>query len=192
MVTDTDMTGSTVAESVAVGPVAAPANLVRPAITGTRKVGSTLTGTDGTWVGTPTLTREWRRDGVAISGATGSTYTLTPADDLTEITLAVTPFGIEAAAAVSDAAPIKAPAPVNVTPAAIAGVFISGSTLTAVQGVWQYMDTATASFTYEWRSSPHGAGTWTVIGTGTTYVLTGAEEGLDIDLLEHAHNSGSS
>lgn len=72
--------------------VFAPANVAPPSITGTAKVGETLTGDDGQWSGTPapTLTRQWKRDGSAISGATGTTYELGEGDEGAEITLAVT------------------------------------------------------------------------------------------------------
>lgn len=71
---------------------AAPANTVAPSITGIATVGSTLTGADGTWTGRepPVLTRQWRRNGADIPGATGTTYVLVAADQTTIITLAVT------------------------------------------------------------------------------------------------------
>lgn len=45
-----------------------------PVITGTPKVGSTLKVTAGVWSPTPTLRYQWLADGVAITGATGSSY----------------------------------------------------------------------------------------------------------------------
>ena len=67
---------------------AAPANvlpflLTVPLLAGTAKIGSTLTAGTGTWGGypAPTAPRQWLRDGVAIAGATGASYTLTPQDD---------------------------------------------------------------------------------------------------------------
>ena len=52
-----------------------------PTISGTQRVGQTLTATAGTWgPGTVTLTYQWYRAGTAISGATASTYTLTTSD----------------------------------------------------------------------------------------------------------------
>lgn len=72
--------------------VFAPENAAPPAITGTAQVGETLTGDDGQWSGTPapTLNRQWKRDGSAISGATGTTYDLVEGDVGAEITLTVT------------------------------------------------------------------------------------------------------
>jgi hypothetical protein len=59
-----------------------PANAVAPVISGTAVVGQTLTAVAGTWAGipTPTVTGNWQRNGVNISGATGLTYVLTQAD----------------------------------------------------------------------------------------------------------------
>lgn len=58
-----------------------PANSVPPAITGTPTVGQTLTLSNGTWSHAPTgYARQWTRDGVAISGATGATYVLGSGD----------------------------------------------------------------------------------------------------------------
>ena len=68
-----------------------PANTALPIISGAPAVGQTLTGSTGTWTGTPTITyaRQWRRNGVAISGATGATYVLVADDTGANITLAV-------------------------------------------------------------------------------------------------------
>lgn len=70
----------------------APANTVAPAITGTAKVGETLTVTNGTWTGvpTPTYTRQWYADGVAIAGATGTTRVLAAGEEGKVITVVVT------------------------------------------------------------------------------------------------------
>ena len=60
-----------------------PINVVAPAISGTALVGNTLTSTTGTWTsdtGVIGYLYQWTRDGVNISGATNSTYTLVNAD----------------------------------------------------------------------------------------------------------------
>ena len=63
------------------------ANTAGPTVGGVARDGSTLTANPGTWDGTPTITYEYqwqrcdaRRQLRDIPGATGSTYTLTPAD----------------------------------------------------------------------------------------------------------------
>lgn len=61
-----------------------------PSITGTAQSGQTLTGANGTAVNGTVLSRQWRRDGAAIVGATGATYEVQPTDVGGVITLAVT------------------------------------------------------------------------------------------------------
>lgn len=74
------------------GVPAAPANTVAPGITGTAKVGQTLTSTTGAWTGkeTPVLKRQWKAAGVAIAGATGATYVPVTGDIGKTITVTVT------------------------------------------------------------------------------------------------------
>ncbi len=69
-----------------------PTNTVAPVVSGTATVGQTLSTTNGTWsgVGTITYAYQWRDDGVAISGATSSTYTLQAAEEGGFITCTVT------------------------------------------------------------------------------------------------------
>lgn len=60
----------------------APVNSVAPVISGIQIVSQTLSTTNGTWTGTPTIfyTYQWLRNGTNISGATNSNYTLVAAD----------------------------------------------------------------------------------------------------------------
>lgn len=53
-----------------------------PTVAGTNSVGQTLTGTNGTFTGTGTITitRSWSRNGVSITGAIAATYVLVAAD----------------------------------------------------------------------------------------------------------------
>lgn len=72
-------------------PTDPPVNTGLPVITGGPGIGSTLTGTDGTWSGFPTsFTRQWKRDGVNIPGATSSVYSAVADDAGTDITFEVT------------------------------------------------------------------------------------------------------
>lgn len=68
----------------------APTNSVRPAISGTPTVGSTLTSTAGTWTVDGTKTYQWFADSVAISGATSTTYALQSAQIGKLVTCVVT------------------------------------------------------------------------------------------------------
>jgi hypothetical protein len=74
----------------------APVNRTRPALTGTAVVGETLDCGDGTWTGAHSFTREWRRDGEPIAGATGSTYEIGAADQGQRLTCAVLAAGEDA------------------------------------------------------------------------------------------------
>ena len=77
-----------------------PVNSVLPAITGTKTQGQTLTCSSGTWSKTPSYTYQWRRDGVAIIGATASTRILALADvgALMSCTVKATKTGVSAVA----------------------------------------------------------------------------------------------
>lgn len=64
---------------------------VAPTVSGVLKVGQTLTAKAGAWTPQPvTVTYQWKRNGVAISGATASTYSLVAADKGSTITVATT------------------------------------------------------------------------------------------------------
>ena len=58
----------------------APAALSAPSIGGDLLVGSTLTCSDGTWTGSPKLTRSWLRSGSPVAGASAATYVVTTND----------------------------------------------------------------------------------------------------------------
>jgi hypothetical protein len=58
----------------------APINTAVPAISGTGSPGQTLTRTAGTWTGADSVSGQWRKDSVAISGQTASTYVVQSGD----------------------------------------------------------------------------------------------------------------
>ncbi|MEY2849462.1 MAG: hypothetical protein RI885_2129 [Actinomycetota bacterium] len=67
------------------------ANVALPTITGSARVGQTLTATPGTWsVDAPSFTYQWERDGVVIEGATAATYTAVGDDVGAAVTVVVT------------------------------------------------------------------------------------------------------
>ena len=70
------------------------ANTVAPVVSGFVITGQTLSVTDGTWDRpVANFTYQWKRAGVAISGATSSTYTVVSADEGNAITCDVTADG---------------------------------------------------------------------------------------------------
>lgn len=88
-----------------------------PTISGTVRIGSTLkVGSHGTWTPTPSSWKyQWKANGVAISGATGSSYKLTSAQYGKKITVTVTAVrtGYYATSRTSAAtASVAAPSPV--------------------------------------------------------------------------------
>lgn len=73
----------------AIAAASAPVNTVAPVVSGTETVGQTLTATNGTWTGSPTITYtyQWQNsvDGegswLDIAGADEATYLLDAADE---------------------------------------------------------------------------------------------------------------
>ncbi len=108
---------ATTAVTNAGGAVARPAATAAPAFSGSAVAGQTLSASVGAWSGAPTsFAFQWQRCAaacVAIVGATGSTYTLTPGDIGASIGLVVTATGRggSTSATVKPTAPV-APAPV--------------------------------------------------------------------------------
>ena len=74
----------------ALATVIPPVNTAAPVASGTGTVGQTLTCTNGTWQYSPTFAYQWLRDGVAVSGATASTYVLVAADSTHSLSCRVT------------------------------------------------------------------------------------------------------
>jgi len=116
---------ATSAPTLAIAPAGAsasarPSAIVAPTVTGTPQVGTVLTASAGTWTGSPTsYAFIWRRcdatgaNCASIANAVGTTYTLTPGDIGSTISLAVTATGkggAQTATAVTTA--VIAPAPV--------------------------------------------------------------------------------
>lgn len=83
--------GVATSAGVAVAQGVAPKATKQPAITGTAKVGRTLTASRGTWTPAPTsYGYQWYANGVAITGATKSTLALRTAQKGKKITVRVT------------------------------------------------------------------------------------------------------
>lgn len=91
---------------------AAPVNTDPPTISGTPKVGQTLTCNSGSWSGdpTPTFTYQWEKDSSEIKGVTNSTYVVQETDEGHTLSCAVTAtnmFGHKAANSNGVAVPFR-------------------------------------------------------------------------------------
>ncbi len=156
------------------------ANVSLPAVSPTGPhSGDMLTCTPGTWAETPDSTAyQWLRDGVAIGGATNSTYTATE-DDLghalsCQVTVTANTFD-QGQATSTPTDPVKpgaAPVPTNrqlpsISDANAARQF---DQLTASPGLWQ---NGVTSFAYQWErcATASGDSCSPIDGaTGATYV----------------------
>ena len=190
-VTATNGSGSASATSVAVGPViiAAPVNTVAPVVSGTTTEGQTLSVTNGTWNNTPSsYAYQWKRGGVAISGATSSTYVLVTADVGATISCDVTaanaggstPQGSNSVGPISAA---SVPVPVNTAAPVISGTPTVGQTLSTTNGTWTNSPTG---YAYQWKRggvSISGA-------TDSTYALVSRDIGANITCVITASNAG--
>ncbi|MHA6723766.1 SGNH/GDSL hydrolase family protein [Sphingomonas sp. RS2018] len=107
-----------------------PSWSVPPVITGTPSVGATLTVGDGTIANGAVKARAWRRDGVAIAGASAATYVVVSADQDAMIDVVVTAGGPGGVAPATAAAvgPVGVAAPVAIERIVIEGDSITSTT----------------------------------------------------------------
>ncbi|MCR1782128.1 carboxypeptidase regulatory-like domain-containing protein [Nocardioides carbamazepini] len=126
-------------------------NTEEPTISGSARVGKTLSASAGAWAPAGvTPAYQWRRDGEPIGGATASTYLLVPADANARITVAVTATleGYAASPAVSpEVGPVTYDVVTSLAPPSVTGTARVGETLTATDGDWAPTGTAAA---YQW------------------------------------------
>ncbi|MFF2371947.1 hypothetical protein [Agromyces sp. NPDC058110] len=167
----TTLTKTSAATTVAYGTLTAPT----PTVSGTRAVDRTLTAVAGTWgPSTVALSYQWKRNGVAITGATKTTYLLTASDLGKTITVTVTGrrTAYASAAKTSVAGAAIAPGTLHGPTPTISGTRTVGKTLTAVPGTWKPV----ASLSYQWKR----AGVSITGATKSTYVLTASDLGKSI------------
>ncbi|WP_202615954.1 putative Ig domain-containing protein, partial [Arthrobacter sp. H-02-3] len=161
-----------------------------PTITGTAKVGSTLTAVPGTWGPAPvTLAYQWRAGGVAILAGVKSTYVPVAADAGKTLTVTVTgtktgyttAAKTSAATAAVTALPSLSPVPVPT----ITGTAKVGSTLTAVPGTW---GPAPVTLTYQWKAN----GVAVTGATAATYKPVAAQTGKSLTVTVTGTKTGYS
>ena len=133
-----------------------PYNEVEPTITGTPREGSTLTGSDGEWYGTPpfTFTYFWWRCGTTcerIAGATAKSYVPTSADVGRRLYFEV----VASNAAGSDyaysdgTAAVRSRGPALVSPPKVNGVARVGLLIDAASGAWSGVQPI--QYAYQWQ-----------------------------------------
>ena len=144
-------------------------------VSGTAKVGKTLTVADPTWnEDGVTHKYQWMRDGAPIAGATAKTYLLAPEDLGRSVLVKVTGHkdGFTDSTVDSNAVtPAPGDAPTFTTQPSVSGTYELGRTLTASPGAWGSGTTPT--YTYQWKrgaSAIPGA-------TAATYVVSVADLG---------------
>jgi hypothetical protein len=196
LVTATNTQGSAsegASNSLVVGTI--PNNTVAPTVSpsGTQSTGTLITANVGTWAGTATIVYEykWTRNGVAISGATASTYTIQSADDGTTIRVEVkgsNTYGESAFIASSNSvSAVNAVAPSNTVAPVISGTAVVGQTLSSTTGTWT--GTPTPTYSYQWKRGATNIGT-----NADTYTLVQADAGntSNITCVVTATNAGGS
>jgi len=97
-VTEKNKQGEASADSAAVRvPAIPPKDVVPPTIAGASFLGATLTCEHGLWEGAPppSFSYQWYRDSTPITGATGSTYIIEPADQGNLLSCVVTAINPE-------------------------------------------------------------------------------------------------
>jgi Cellulase (glycosyl hydrolase family 5)/Ig domain of plant-specific actin-binding protein len=209
-VTATNKNGSATATSLQTAvvapppsPTAPPTNSSLPQVTGTAQQGLTLTGSTGTWTGSPTsYGYQWQRCNstggtcAAVAGATSSTYALTSTDVGSTMRVLVsatnaggTATALSAQTPVVASAPVSAPA--NTALPQITGTAQAGQTLTTSNGTWSGSPTG---YAYQWkRCDSAGANCAVITGaTAKTFALTSTDVGKTLRVDVTASNTAGS
>ena len=197
-VINTATSGSGIAYSASRSKVGSPFNTALPTISGTVRIGSTQTVTNGTWSNTPTsYAYQWQKsaDGISwvdLSGETNATYV--PTFDIANLQVRVNVSGVNAVdTATVTSAVISGFVPPQATAIpAITGTKTVGQTLTSSSGTWP---STSSGYVYQWQKSSDNGVTWANIAgaTASTYVLVAADAGYQIrSQVSLTANAGSS
>ena len=200
IVTATNSAGSasaTSAHTVSVTPLP-PSNSALPQLTGTPTQYQTLTTTNGSWTNSPTsYSYQWQdcttSGCTAISGATGSSYTLTSSDvgDKLDVVVTATNAGGSASATSAQTTSVVPTPPSNTALPVISGTAQQGQTLTTTNGSWSGSPT---NYTYQWQDCDSSGANCTNINGATsgTYTLASGDVSHTIRAVVTAVNSGGS
>jgi Tol biopolymer transport system component len=145
-----------------------------PTISGTVKVGYTLTANTGTWTSGATFKYQWYANGVAVSGATAKTYKLPGSLYNKKMSVVVTGSlaGYTTVAKTSAATVVVAAGTLTAPTPTISGTVRVAYTLTANPGTW----TSGTTLHYQWYAS----GTAISGATAKTFKLTSTQKGKTI------------
>jgi hypothetical protein len=177
---------------------APPANTTPPSITGTPRVGETLTAQNGTWTNSPTAFQyQWQRCNasgngcVNIPGAVDRTYLLGTSDRGRTMRVRVTAVNADGAAnarSAPTAVVAASTAPQNTARPTVEGTAQVGETLTAEEGSWTNSPT---SFAYRWQRCDLDAVQCADVSgaTGKTYGVRTADLGFRLRVVVTGRNA---
>jgi hypothetical protein len=178
---------SVVKESAKTSAVAAKVKELQtsvPSISGTTRVGSTLSAKAGTWTSGAKLSYQWYANGSTLSGQTGTTLALTSSLKDKAITVKVTGSlsGYTSASSTSRASAKVAAGLLSTSAPSISGTTRVGQKLTAKTGTW----TKGTKLSYQWK-----AGGASIKGaTGSTLTLASSLRGKKITVTTTGQLSG--
>jgi hypothetical protein len=149
-------------------------NTAVPIVTGTVQIGSIVTASTGAFnvpIGDVALAYQWYLDGVAVDGATASTFTIPNVAIGKALTVKVTgTVGSQSASGTSVAVAIGGsngtPTVTNLTAPVVTGSAVTGKTLTVSSGTWN-VPNADLTLGYQWYAN----GLPIAGATGTSYKL---------------------
>lgn len=157
-------------------------------VSGNAKIGQTLTATPtGLTPASAQALYQWSANGAVIPGAAASTFTVTPAQAGTVLTVAATPWGLGDApsAGVTSAPTAMVPALKSFTgitapivTATTTGQFVVGEKLHATTPAW----TQSTGFAYQWLADG------LPVGTGPNYIIAAANLGTTITVVATSTN----
>jgi hypothetical protein len=179
------------------GPTGDPALTGTVSISGTARVGQTLTANTSNLGGSGTISYQWKRGETAgsitssITGAYSASYLLTGADLGKYIAVTVTRAGYSGSVtSTATVAVVANTAPELTGSVTITGTAMVGQTLTAVTTSLN----GTGTISYQWKRGNSSTVTGTNItdATASTYTLVAADEGRYITVtVTRAGNSGN-
>lgn len=145
-------------------------------VNGAVRSGSIVTAHPGEWTPTPSgFSYQWLSNGMAIPGATSSSYLIAPADVGKSLSVRVTASRPDypSNSATSPARVVAQGTPLTWSTPWITGAPQEGAVLTANTGNWNHINSNPVTYAYQWLRD----GTPIAGATAKTYALTAADVG---------------